>query len=258
MSASSAASGGYRFAAAALSDVGYRRELNEDSLLCLPQDGIFAVADGMGGHEGGEVASAACVQTLAAGAERFETSGQRPELNDLRGLLGQANIAVLDSGHARSGTTLTMLCAVRYEGQEQLAVCNVGDSRTYYYETQYEQLTQVTEDHSAVQELVNEGLLTPELARTHPDWHVITRALGMQVEMTADVAVLSAVVGDRFLLCSDGLSSELEDEEIAALLKGPGDLQEIAQALINQALDAGGHDNVTAVVVEILETPETD
>lgn len=240
-----------RFRAGGATDVGQRRELNEDAYLVL--DDLVAVADGMGGHDAGEVASASCVDSLRQ-IHEDAAAAQPPQPLDVAGLkamIGSANTSVMLAGLGRAGTTLTMLAGVVHEGEPMLAVANVGDSRTYWYQAATDQLVQVTEDHSAVQELVNRGVITDEEARDHPERNVITRAVGTSPGLSADVQLLQPDVGDRFLLCSDGLTNELDDDELAFTVSSGDDLNAVAQDLVDQANDAGGHDNITVVVVEI-------
>lgn len=245
----------YRYRAGAATDVGHRRELNEDSLLVM--DDLFAVADGMGGHDAGEVASSSCVQSMREMRQDMASADpeQAMDMEALRSMIGSANTSVLVAGQGRAGTTLTLLAEIHHEdpaGSSALAVANVGDSRAYWYQASADQLVQVTEDHSAVQELVNRGIITAEEAREHPDRNVITRAVGTSPHIAADVAVLRPEPGDRFLLCSDGLTNEVSDDDLAFAISSGDDLDAIAQDLVDQANDAGGRDNITVVIVEIL------
>ncbi|WBL18858.1 protein phosphatase 2C domain-containing protein [Citricoccus sp. NR2] len=245
----------YRYRAGAATDVGLRRELNEDSLLVM--DDLFAVADGMGGHDAGEVASSSCVQALREMRQDMIAADppQHMDLEALRSMIGSANTSVLVAGQGRAGTTLTMLAGIRHDdpaGEHALAVANIGDSRAYWYQAAADQMVQITEDHSAVQELVNRGIITAEEARTHPDRNVITRAVGTSPHIAADVAVLRPEPGDRFLLCSDGLTNEVSDDDLAWAISSGDDLDAIAHDLVDQANEAGGRDNITVIIVEIL------
>ena len=149
------------------------------------------------------------------------------------------------------GTTMTTLALVQVEGEEQLALANVGDSRTYLL--QQGELLQLTEDHSLVEELVRDGKLTPAEAQTHPQRSIITRALGMEPAIEVDSWEIIPYQGDRILLCSDGLTNELSDERIASTLRQLADPQEAARDLVRQARAAGGSDNITVVVVDVVD-----
>jgi len=238
-------------------DVGRVRSLNEDSLLAVP--GLFVVADGMGGHAAGEVASQLAVAEFARLAQQGPARAE-----DLVDTVVRANEHILQAGaeHGEQfgmGTTLTGIGVVGGEHGEQLAVFNVGDSRVYRFAGG--QLDQLTVDHSAVQELVDAGQLTARAARFHPRRNVVTRSLGSNPGPAPDVWLLPPIPGDRFLICSDGLTGELEDAEIAELLGANPDPQAAADALVRRANEVGGHDNVTTVVMDVLEVvaePQVD
>jgi PPM family protein phosphatase len=231
-----------RFSYGAASSVGRVRQVNEDSYLAVPP--LFVVADGMGGHGAGDLASwiaidemAACVPLRPLFAEAVLTA------------LEHANRRIIEQDAAnRMGTTATGLAALEAAGGDNLMVFNIGDSRVYRLAGNG--LEQLTVDHSEVQELVLAGLITREQARTHPRRNVITRALGNDSGLLPDHWLLPVIGGDRYLICSDGLFSELPDEVIAPLLSA-GSPQQAAEALVVAANDAGGHDNVTALVVDI-------
>lgn len=222
-------------------DIGRVRERNEDSLIVNPP--LFAVADGMGGHEAGDVASEVAIASLAANAPK------RANASALGKAVEIANAAVLAEavkrGHEGMGTTMTA-CVI--EG-DQLVLAHVGDSRAYLLHTG--KLQQITRDHSLVADMVAEGRLTKEEARIHPNRSIITRALGSDPNMKPDLYEITASAGDRLLLCSDGLSSLVSDEDIQQTLARVADPQRCAAALVEAALEAGGTDNVTVVVVDI-------
>jgi PPM family protein phosphatase len=230
------------FSHGAATSIGRVRRINEDSFLVAPP--IFAVADGMGGHGSGDLASTVAVQVLARYASL------RPLFTEaVLAALEEANRAILEQETpTRMGTTVTGLAGLETAGGDHLMVFNVGDSRVYRLAA--EGLEQLTVDHSEVQELVLAGLITREQARTHPRRNIVTRALGSDPVLLADHWLLPAVGGDRFLLCSDGLFTELPDEVIVPLLVTGGP-QQAAEALVLAANDAGGHDNVTVIVVDI-------
>jgi len=238
----------------AATDVGRVRSLNEDSLLAVPT--LFVVADGMGGHAAGEVASQLAVREFARLAEQAPVSA-----DDLAETVRLANEHILTEGGEHGdrygmGTTLTGVGVVSTTDGEQLAVFNVGDSRVYRFSDG--RLDQLTVDHSAVQELVDAGRLTPQAARSHPRRNVVTRSLGSQPSPAPDVWLVPPVAGDRFLVCSDGLTGELDDPAIAELLGASPDPQAAADELVRQALAAGGHDNVTVVVLDVAEVRDAE
>lgn len=235
-------SGRQRSEWAALSDIGRVRTHNEDAVLAQPP--LFVVADGLGGHEAGEVASSIAVETLRDHAPR------RPDAPALARAVKAANRSVIRAaregvGRAGMGTTMT---AVIIEGTH-IAVAHVGDSRAYLLHDG--RLEQVTEDHSMVADMVRRGQLTEEESRVHPNRSVITRALGTDSNMAADAFELDAHPGDRLLLCSDGLTGMLEDASIAESLGAYRDPTVAGQALIAEANAAGGHDNISVVIVDI-------
>ena len=238
----------YSFTAAAATHAGHVRDLNEDSYLV--RDGLYLVADGMGGHDGGELASAAVVQTFR---QAWEENTRPLELASLQEWLTQANRGVYDIAEGRAGTTLTLLTNVFHQGKDQLVVANVGDSRTYRYRANDEAFIQLTQDHSAVAEMVRLGQLTAAEAREHPARNVITRAVGSSLRLLADVLLLEAEVGDRFLLCTDGLTGEVDDQEIGLIVASASSVQEAADQLVELALETDGSDNITVLVAEVTQ-----
>ena len=232
----------------ASTDVGMVRQQNEDSYLA--EENLYAVADGMGGHNAGEVASALAVTTLKAGARTGIDSVER-----FRELVQQANTAIYtasldDSTQSGMGTTLTALSIVAGE-EPRVLVANVGDARTYLWRNGA--LTRLSVDHSYVQELVNEGIITPEEARVHPRRNIVTRALGIDRSVVVDVFSHLVRTGDRIVLCSDGLVDEVSDADIAVVLGQHSDPQDTAEALVMVANTAGGRDNTTVIVVDVLD-----
>lgn len=232
----------------AATDVGSVRRGNEDAHFVA--DGIFAVADGMGGHNAGEVASALAVNTLRASL-RGGVSGH----DELRTVVQRANTAIYtasldDSTQQGMGTTLTVVSAVH--GRADLVlVANVGDSRAYLYRD--EMLERITVDHSYVQDLVTEGIITVEDARNHPRKNIVTRALGIERNVEVDISPIQVRSGDRILICSDGLVDEVDDHDIGRLLGRHADPQQSAEVLVSQANSAGGRDNITVVVVDVVD-----
>ena len=233
-------------------DVGRVRSINQDQLLTMTP--AFVVADGMGGHNGGEVAAAIAVDEMAK-ARSVES------VDDLLEAVQTANREIVDRSKIEPelrgmGTTLVALVGITTDERSWLAVANVGDSRLYRRDVAA--IVQVTEDHTLVESLVRDGRLTPEEALTHPQRNIVTRALGIDEKVLVDAWELAPVAGDRYLLCSDGLFNELTPGEIFEMLTDNDDPVEAAVSLVNAACDAGGRDNVTVVVVDVVETPSSD
>ncbi|MGI9188157.1 MAG: Stp1/IreP family PP2C-type Ser/Thr phosphatase [Gaiellales bacterium] len=232
--------------AGACSDVGQLRQSNEDALLL--SDPVFAVADGMGGARAGEVASAMAVAALHG----FDGGEQQ-----LAQAIEDVNLRIHDASRNDAsllgmGTTIT---AAMIDG-EALVLAHVGDSRAYVLRAG--QLRQLTDDHSLVGELIRRGALTPEEAERHPQRSVITRALGADETVDVDVLRVPVETGDLILLCSDGLTGMVGDAELARILRGGGDLNQLAQQLVTAANRAGGEDNITAVLLRIGSRREED
>jgi protein phosphatase len=231
----------------ASTDTGRRRIQNEDVFVCSPP--LFAVADGMGGAQAGELASRLAAAALEERAA--EVHGEEA----VAALVREANArifrrAVTDPATAGMGTTVTV--ALLDEARGTLALAHVGDSRAYLIRDG--QLEQLTVDHSVVGELVRAGRLTEEEALQHPYRSAITRALGTEAEVTVDTRTVETAPGDLFLICSDGLTTMVRDDEILAVASaGAGDPGRIADALVGAANAAGGEDNVTVVLFEIVE-----
>ncbi len=229
------------------SDVGRVRRHNEDSVLVGQQ--VWAVADGMGGHAAGDVASALVVAGLRALDVRESI---RPP--DLVSVLVAINDDIVRHGQEHPetrglGSTVTGLAKVAVGGADHWAIFNIGDSRVY--RLMGEDLARATIDHSETEELVLDGVITAEQARHHHHRNVITRSLGQAEPPQVDLWVLPQTPGERFLICSDGLSGEVEDADLRAILVAHPDPEAAADALVEAALAAGGRDNVTALVVAV-------
>ena len=223
-------------------DIGYVRDHNEDSLIIIPP--LFAVADGMGGHEAGEIASEITVNTLA------ELAPSHLDAEGLTAAVEAANYNVMKAprqgiGRDGMGTTLT---AAMLEG-ERLLIAQAGDSRAYLLHKGH--LQQITRDHSLMADLIEAGQITPEEARVHPNRSVITRAIGSDIHMRPDIYELNVDAGDRILLCSDGLSSMISNNAIESIMRRQSDAQHCADELVTAALENGGADNVTVVVADV-------
>ena len=226
-------------------DRGLRRELNEDSFIA--SDPVFAVADGMGGHEAGEVASGMCVRALA-GMPQLATGERTATASVVQHFLASADESIRAATGSRAGTTLSGVVVVEQMGVPYWLVMNIGDSRTY--RLSHGQFAQVSVDHSEVQELVDTGEITAEQATVHPRRHVVTRALGTGDDTEADYWLLPIEEGDRVMVCSDGLNGELTDDRMLGILSAVEDPQEAVDALIQAALRSGGRDNITVIVVD--------
>jgi PPM family protein phosphatase len=233
-----------RFGAA--TDVGLVRAHNEDSMLLEPP--VFVVADGMGGHAHGEIASALVVSGLRhlVGRKELTVDEATAAVELLNGTIQEASLEM--PAVRGMGTTAVGLIAVQHEGSPQWLAFNVGDSRLYRWVDGV--LEQLSVDHSVVQELLDRGEITQAEVSTHPQRSVITRVLGTAGSATADYWLLPVSAGVRFLLCSDGLTTELGPPRIATVLAEHDDPKEAADALVAAALRAGGRDNVTAIVID--------
>jgi protein phosphatase len=239
----------------AATDVGRVREVNEDSFLATPP--IFVVADGMGGHDGGDVASAIVVEEFG----RLADEGYDPR--------GGAEVVArtLEACHRRiaaygeeqagagrkrwyAGTTVVAALLVADEEGPKWLLANLGDSRAY--RLRGDLLEQVSVDHSVVQELVESGAITADDAATHPERHVITRALGGPEQPEADYFLLPLPSAERLVLCSDGINGMIDDDTIAGILRDTEDPRDAADRLVAAAVSAGGQDNATAVVVDVV------
>ncbi len=230
-----------------VSDRGLTRPNNEDAVLDRPEAGVWAVADGMGGHAAGEIASHLAVDAL----ER--SLADRPDHADaiadwLRGAFAAANDAIRT--HARDvvetrgmGTTLTALVAA----DGHVVIAHVGDSRAYRLRNG--DLAQITGDHTWVQERVEAGLLTPERAREHPYSSVLTRVLGMDAAVPADVLDVDLAEGDVVLLCTDGLTGMVDDAQLESILRLDAPLDVMASELVGAAKAQGGLDNISLIVL---------
>jgi PPM family protein phosphatase len=235
----------------AMTDVGRVRAANQDALLVMVD--LAAVADGMGGHAAGEVASALALHTLRDFAIDDEGS--------LREAIAAANQRVFSESVQRPslhgmGTTLCVFARMIIDDEEHVVIANVGDSRGYRFGDQ--QLHRLTRDHSYVADLVAAGELSETKARTHPKRNILTRALGVEPTVGIDTWILPLDVGDRYLLCSDGLINEVDEPLIAGTMSEVRDPQEAAEILVHLANSNGGRDNITVIVVDVTEVDDED
>lgn len=231
--------------AASRTHIGLVRASNQDALLVHPgKYGLYGVADGMGGHKAGDIASMMAVALV----KRF-FSDVKPTKEQLRKGIEEANQMIYEEQLYRSdlsgmGTTLTMI----WEDKDRILLGHVGDSRAYLLREKT--LRQVSQDHSMVAEMVRDGLITPEEARRHPYRNIITRALGTDEWVDVDVTEIEKRAGDIYLICSDGLSEYVQENQMQALLL-EHDLEEAADLLLNLALKGGGRDNISLVIAEV-------
>ena len=235
----------------AATDTGNLRGQNEDSHVA--EQGLFAVADGMGGHNAGEVASAMAIEYLRgvalSGVSSAEAFAQ--VVRDLNSTIFSAATSATDQ--RGMGTTLTAAALLEptsdVDQPSQIVIANVGDSRTYLLRS--EELRQLSVDHSYVQELVTEGLLTIDEARTHPRRNIVTRALGIDAQVSVDTWTIPMFDGDRFMLCSDGLVDEVPQDEIIKMMRERSTPQLVAERLVTAAKRHGGRDNITVIVIDV-------
>ena len=232
---------------AARTDVGRRRRANEDCYAIVAELGYFVVADGMGGHKAGQLASRLAAESAVAALEALEGSAATPT-EKLRCTIAAANREIYVAAQTKAefagmGTTVVSLLAA--EGR--VALAHVGDSRAYLVRAG--RIRQLTDDHSVVGELVRRHEITESAAREHPHRHVLTRAVGVRREVAPDLAELTSSPGDLFVLCSDGLTGLVRDEEIAQAANAGTDLDAICAQLVDLANERGGEDNITVVLV---------
>ncbi|HSC82276.1 MAG TPA: protein phosphatase 2C domain-containing protein [Pseudomonas sp.] len=235
---------------AAQSVAGRVRAHNEDAVLCCPELGLWAVADGMGGHECGEVASALAVQTLR---QVVSAAG------DLEAAIHAANAAIVAAGQQVGGRSMgTTVVAVRFAGAD-FELAWIGDSRAY--RISLDGIAQLTRDHSWVQAMIDAGELSAEEARRHPRRNLVTQCLGQgELELQVGRVQGSLAPGELLLLCSDGLTGELRDEQIQQLCSSAATLDELVEQLIGLAIQAGGKDNISCIVLgrSAMESAEID
>lgn len=237
------------------SEIGFVRTLNQDAFAVIDETGVWAVADGMGGHVGGEIAAQtaiATVQAEAAASSNLLGNGQQSPADVLTNLISRAHEAILARARSKSklkgmGTTIVLLAIV--SGPVPVAyLTHVGDSRAYRFRSGT--LTLLTKDHTLIEKYLERGILTPETAKTHPERHVLTRALGVGAAVQPTITAFPMLPEDLILLCSDGLTKMLEDEDIRTeFAAGELNPTQVCNRLITAALDRGGEDNVTVVVV---------
>ena len=225
-------------------DRGLVRRINEDALLAYPP--VFLVADGMGGHSAGDVASRLAVEEFAQLAGR--PAAEADEIHECFSRTARRLRDVVDAGRT-AGTTVAGVAVAAYDGAEYWLVFNIGDSRVYRLADGA--LEQISVDHSVVQDLIDAGEIDPAEANVHPERHVVTRAIATNAEPSPDYWLIPAGPTDRLLVCTDGLTIELADERIRQVLCSQPDPQLAAERLVAEAVAAGGADNISAVVVDV-------
>ena len=236
---------GYHWTSYARTNVGKVRKINEDSVLDLGKEGVWVVADGMGGHAAGDVASSSIVEKLShikatSDANELISAVENGLLDVNEGLLQQA---AERSDRQTMGSTVSVMVAFH----KQCFSLWAGDSRTY--RVRAGQLQRITSDHSKVQDLVDEGLINEEEAERHPEANIITRAVGASQNLYIDLDIHDVNAGDRYMICSDGLYKEVMDDEMADLIS-KGSPEDACNALVDLTLERGSRDNVTVIVVQ--------
>lgn len=244
-----------RFSCAARTDVGVVRSGNEDAYLMLADRGLFVVADGMGGHAAGEVASDMATRLVAEGYKPVRGMSDDELMAQMVAAIRAANAAIFErtlQEHDKRGmgTTATVLALL----PRRYLIGQVGDSRAYVLRGGV--MTQITKDHSYVQEQVDAGRLTPEEARVHPYANVITRCVGSSGDVVPDLYIGTLEAGDLVLLASDGLTGMVEDEDLQEILEKGGSLEERVDRMIEEANRRGGLDNITVILVKVEEVSQ--
>lgn len=232
--------------AVALSDIGLLRKKNEDNYLTDELNQVFAVCDGMGGHKGGEIASALAIKTLK---DYIRVDNLEEAVSSLKESIIKANFEIWNKGNIdpecyQMGTTLTCIIII----DDSLIVGHVGDSCLYLFRDK--KIQKLTKDHTLAEKMLTEGLIKKENMHENSYNHILTRALGVEATVEVDLFIEKSKKGDKYLLCSDGLNNLLNDQEIAYYLDEGNDIKLIAHKLMNEALLKGGYDNITIVLIE--------
>lgn len=238
----------------ALSDKGKVRKGNEDSWGSFPETSLFIVADGMGGHKAGDIASKLAVETIYESLRERESPGEgkfEQTSHYLNDSIQRANRRIFEEGNKNPGQSgMGTTVVATWIAGNSASIAYVGDSRAYLLRNK--NLRQITSDHTLVNDYMTKGLLQPHEVERHPLRHVLSRAVGPQEQVDADIFNLPLQTGDIILLCTDGLSNMLSKEKMEEILNGPEDLETKNQILIQQANDSGGSDNVTALLIQFI------
>ena len=234
-----------------ITDIGKKRKLNQDYVYTSempvgPLPNLFLVADGMGGHNAGDYASKCAIETIVSEVEQSQGNGPIAVLEKAIHVANDVVRAKAEGDEALKGMGTTVVAATIED--DRLCVANVGDSRLYIINNR--EIRQITRDHSLVEEMVRMGGIKREQARSHPDKNIITRAIGAQADLDVDFFKVRLEEDDVILMCSDGLTNMIEDEEIRMILRGQRDLVEKAESLVNAANNNGGKDNIAVVLID--------
>lgn len=234
-----------------ITDIGKKRKLNQDYVYTSempvgPLPNLFLVADGMGGHNAGDYASKCAIETIVSEVEQSQGNGPIAVLEKAIHVANDVVRAKAEGDEALKGMGTTVVAATIED--DRLCVANVGDSRLYIINNR--EIRQITRDHSLVEEMVRMGGIKREQARSHPDKNIITRAIGAQADLDVDFFKVRLEKDDVILMCSDGLTNMIEDEEIRMILRGQRDLVEKAESLVNAANNNGGKDNIAVVLID--------
>lgn len=224
------------------SHVGYVRVHNEDHYLSNPDFGLWIVADGMGGHLGGEVASKIAVEALDDALQKGIT---------LKEAIQKAHVKILETAEKTNKSGMGTTVVGLQIKEDRYRIFWIGDSRAYFWDGK--RLKRLTRDHSLIQEMIDNGIISDDEARTNPKRNIITRALGMNISPEVEIIEGRLIQGTCFLLCTDGLNSELYDDEIAHILKHDKSPAETVKTFTNSALQKGGHDNITVAIIKKLK-----
>ena len=234
------------------SDTGKARKINQDACSVLPDEKLFLVADGVGGHNDGELASRTALADIAEHVKEHPLSADADDAavkEYFDSLIRSVNTHVYEMARRNIPGGMATTLVVLYLGREKAYAANVGDSRLYLIRD--DSIRQITEDHTYVNNLIKEGIITKEQARTHPDKNMITRAIGAEAEVKPDFFDFEIQQDDILLLCTDGLYNEVRDQEICEALISADDMNSVCSSLVDQANERGGLDNITVVSVKI-------
>lgn len=233
-------------------DTGKVRNVNQDAFFVMPDERFFLVADGVGGHNNGELASRTVMSDIAEYVKGDPLSADADDnsvIDYFRRLIGSANAHIYKMARQNSPGGMATTLVALFVGEKKAYVANVGDSRLYLVRNG--SIRQITEDHTYVNKLIKEGIITKEQARTHPDKNMITRAIGAESEVRPDFFDFEIQENDILVLCTDGLYNEIGDQELCEALVSAKDMRTVCSSLVEQANSRGGADNITVVSVKL-------